>query len=376
MGATVKIKGHSSTTTSIQIPKVKKKNIEEIQVVKLDEGSDNSGANKKMGMVYGIEYTLKVMKYKNNQTPSNLNTIKWSYSYPTDDGLVVGEITETGEEITFEANNLDLCGKKLTFYGFITSKEEEANLEVFHHYRFRWFDRTLFETELKSRKNRPKLIQQNSTSLCGIACLAYSFLKRDKEGYETFALTLHEKGKAEYNNYKIEPEEHFFETSPKDSDYPNNWKGTMPSADWIVMASIRNNENSSYDGKDGEDWDAINWPWVMENLGQNFLGANTIKNQTYSISNFSKDKTYELKEMQKLHSEGYQVMMMIDADMLDNETSTFGFVNHWISFIGGYSFDEKEKEHKFKIFTWGDTKTLNISKKAFNTNSYGYIALK
>ncbi|MBQ0741392.1 hypothetical protein J9332_44680, partial [Aquimarina celericrescens] len=75
--------------------------VEKVEVIELDEGSTNGDTNSKMGLIYGKEYTLKIVKFRNDEVPSNLNQIKWGYTYDPDDGSAfVGTFKETGEKVT------------------------------------------------------------------------------------------------------------------------------------------------------------------------------------------------------------------------------------------------------------------------------------
>ena len=73
--------------------------VEEIEILDLDEGSDNSGNNNSKGMINGKEYTLQVKKFKDDKEPKNKNIINWSYGYSSDDeGVVVSGIKQKGKK--------------------------------------------------------------------------------------------------------------------------------------------------------------------------------------------------------------------------------------------------------------------------------------
>ncbi len=105
--------------------------IEEIEILDLDEGSDNNGkGGTKEGMIYGKEYKLKVKKYFDNKKPKDLKIINWEYSYKADDGkLIIESIEDKGDEISFKVDNLDLCKKTITFYAYIESNEDEGKIK-------------------------------------------------------------------------------------------------------------------------------------------------------------------------------------------------------------------------------------------------------
>jgi len=383
---------------------IEKYEIEEIEVVNLDEGSTNSanldggttnsGANIKDGMIHGKEYTLKVTKFKNDKKPNNLNSIKWAYTFNTDDGgSFLGEL-QNGEEITFKADEIDLCGKNITFYAFIHDREQEASLPVFHHYRFRWFDRSVVEQELDERVLDPSLIEQNGTSLCGMASLFYIFAGKNQSDYKAYCLELHTKGEINFPEYSKKISKELFEVNPvSDIDYPSNFRGKMPYADWISLAGTRNMEYPEYKGKDGEDFDAINWPWVMTSVAENIVKCSEVSStgcynpvKSFAYTSFNVEQT--IKDLNKQINDGYKVVLMIDSDMIQDDFSWNPLVleYHWIvldtvitsNYIPGFFTPEKD-EVSFKAYTWKSNReylTGSITHSHFYENYYGYIKLK
>ncbi len=404
--ATVIIKGYPNTKTTIKLPKVKKCFVEKIEIFDLDEGSTNGGTNKSKGMIHGKEYTLKVTKFKNNKPPKNTSNIKWNYGYSKDNEVVIGNIKQTGEKITFKTDDLDFCGREITFYAYIEDKSKEAELDVFHHYRFRYFDRKIVEQQIEERLNKPWKINQGGTSLCGMACLFYIFVKKDKQGYKKLAETLHRTGKAIHNGYTVEPDkdakEEMYNTDPETSkEHP--W---IPEVDWITMATTRSKEsNFGYTGKKGQDASAINWPWLMTSLGKKLLGYSTVEMDYYKVNKsyirdfFGSDEKIRIleKDIDKDYQNGYEICMMIDADMMSNKSdydiTDFGEY-HWVTYEGNLeilnSKGETESDYdivtdvKFDVVTWGDfkrdkcsdKKKLRLSKASFINNYYGYIKLR
>ncbi|OEJ98632.1 hypothetical protein A8C32_05385 [Flavivirga aquatica] len=380
--------------------------VEEIKILNLDEGSTNSGENNEKGIIHNKEYTLKASKFRNNKAPENLNSIKWCYSYVKENETVIGNIKQTGEEITFKTDDLDYCGYSITFYAYIEKKENEAELEVFHHYRFKWFDRKIVEQQIEERLEKPWKINQGGTSLCGMACLFYIFAKNDKQGYKTLAETLHRTGKATHNGYTVEPDEdvkeEMYNTNPKTSkEHP--W---IPEVDWITMATTRSKESDfGYTGKKGQDASAINWPWLMTNLGKKLLGYTTVEMDYYKVNKsyirdfFGSDEKIRILEedIDKDYKNGYEICMMIDADMMynkpDYDITDFGEY-HWITYEDNLeilnSKGKTETDYdevtdiNFDVVTWGDfkrdkgidKKKLRLSKASFRNNYYGYLKLK
>lgn len=76
-------------TPIVTIESEKEYFVDKIEIQDLHEGSTNSGNNDKMGIIHDKEYTLKVLKFRNNEVPKNKNKVKWSYGYSKDNEVVV-----------------------------------------------------------------------------------------------------------------------------------------------------------------------------------------------------------------------------------------------------------------------------------------------
>ena len=197
--------------------------VERIEIEKLKEGSANDGTGKsiRLGMVYGEKYKLKVTKFKNNEEPISSMSIKWLVSYITEEGEVAFiKISQRGKEILYKADALEACGRDIKFYAYIKDRKKGGKLMVFQHYRFRWFDREKIKEELKERMDKPWLADQNSTSLCGMACLFYLLIKEKPDIYYKYVLALHQYGEVKYNNYITKPNDILFSKNPNEKGYP------------------------------------------------------------------------------------------------------------------------------------------------------------
>ncbi|WP_047790646.1 type VI secretion system tube protein TssD [Tenacibaculum mesophilum] len=375
-------------------PKKEKYFIEKIEIENLDEGSSNGGANKKEGLIHGKEYILKVTKYKNDKVPKNSNTIKWSYDYTNAKGEIVeGSINAKGDKATFKANDLDYCGNKITFYAYIESKENEAELEVFHHYRFRWFDRKRVLTQAQDRKVRPWRIDQGGTSLCGMACIFYLLAKKDPKGYYNLVEELHRIGETTYNKYVVSPNSDsykLYDVKPLSNDHPN-----IPDVDWITMAVTRNKESSfGYTGKINQDASAINWPSIMTKLSEKLLACNDVSTEGVYSSVIARRISIKITEQKvddinKQINKGYKLMLMIDSDLISDDGDTlFSSYQefHWVvlekTIRKIQAWDSKGRiinNYDFKVYSWGsDSRYLKtqITWEHFAKNYYGYIKVK
>lgn len=379
--------------------------VEKIEILNLDEGSKNDGLETlgNYGMIYGKSYKLRVSKFAHNIAPKNKNDIKWQAVYlGKGDILTLVHIEKTGSEIVFNCDNLDYCGQTISFYAFVRESGKEQNnkakLEVFCHNRFRWLDKKVFEKELSDRTDnrKPYLINQRGTSLCGMACIFYLFAKEQSEKYKKFARDLFRKGEATCNNYTVSPSKELFEKKRDKNNFPYNKLGFMPIVDFITLAGVRNTENSSYKGGNQE-FQAINWPWLMTMLCKKLLGYKNVHStgcyfpikdfptEVHSLMYIAVFKKL-IDEINTLLSQKFHLMLLIDSDMIDyteDYTNLKDFVNleyHWVVLEAPIGYNKQNFSYSsnltIRVFSWGGCFTSIITLKHFIKNYYGYIKIR
>ena len=382
-------------------PSIETTEVERIEIEKLKEGSANDGTGKsiRLGIVYGEKYKLRVTKFKNNEEPISAMSIMWRVSYITEEGVITfKKISQRGKEILYKADALKACGRDITFHAYIKDRRKEGELTVFQHYRFRWFDRKKIKEELKKRAKEYWSIDQNSTSLCGMACLFYLLIKEKPDIYYKYVLALHQYGEVKYNNYITKPNDILFSKNPNEKGYPYiiefGKKKEMPLCDYITLGGLRNTENSFYKGGD-EEFAAINWPNLMVRLCKEFLGYKDVDYR--GIYNPIKKSTkYDMKETLKMIKDiniqmenGYHLILLIDSDLISpTEDSLFESLEyHWVILETPISVDENcwDGEGRiiphvnFKVYSWASKDQYlarPISIEHFINNYYGYIKVK
>lgn len=286
--------------------------------------------------------------------------------------------------------------------------------------------------QIKNRINDPWKIDQGQSSLCGMAALYYAMAKKDSNAYEKLAKELFRTGEYRISNYIVKPHEKalsMYDVKPSDVTYKAM---RMPEIDWIVLATTRSKESLNshfvYNGFENSNIDmlkGVNWPEMLTRMCKEVggfasveshgLSFNAINNKKRPISGrvhdyFSHSDLEELQAIDKAHKWGRTILMMIDADMIDDKSSYNSLVDigndsHWVVYEGGLQlFDAKEKittvldnvyRLSFKIFTWGYNpvnqkdefgeeanpkhkfifEKQKISVESFKSNYYGYIEI-
>lgn len=231
-----------------------------------------------------------------------------------------------------------------------------------------------FYPELLQRKADPSKISQRTTSLCGPASLMYLTATHWPDRYFDFASTLFETGSATLGSLYVAP----------GADCRNcNPYGSIATADWVALASIRDSENSLWDYDDVDDEiGGITLPSTLARwLGS--VGFRDLCNETNLY--FTKGES-NLREAADLHRKGYEVCLLINANAIQASPSQgspggiFTTANHWVVLTSEMVFSGDELS--FKIFTWGEG-SRNVPKGASKMpiqwwldGYYGYVACK
>jgi hypothetical protein len=368
----------------------------------LDDGLGISDAATVVkGMLIGKTYAMKLESAlrnassgfhggSSNKVKGSQSEIRWGYRYKAGDAEKEGWfVNGHGSSISLTLNTRELCGHFFTIFVVNAQLTVLACTSVWIHFRFRYFSRSTVQAEVHERLIKPDLISQNSTSLCGMAAVFYAFARVKPQDYQLIALELHQKGEVSRNHYTIRPKKSMYDVKPgiENVMYPGIRRyadGTvikhprlMPEADWIVLASARSSLGFlGYGGKDGQDFKAINWGRIVRKLLINFLGYHTVIDKTRWFTGFSAKDA--LKEIEEDYRAGYQIIFLIDSNMLHDQVSYFGnAVNwHYIVYEGALSFDN-DKNFQFSFYSWGQIyKDQIIRSSVFNSTFYGYYKLR
>ncbi|WP_149207580.1 hypothetical protein [Flavobacterium johnsoniae] len=372
--------------------------VKEIELItKLDQGSANDKTGTfQDGMIFGKTYHFKVKSYVKDSPKNKLN-IKWILRYHSlaDNSWKEISLSQKGESLKITMNEEDMCGRFIYIRAYVKDHKTEAELKVWKHNRFRWFDRMLVEEEIKDRtdNNQPWKIDQAGTSLCGMACIFYLFAKEQPAQYKKIAKELFRTGISSVNNFTVKPDTEILEKMVNKSGFPMK-TSNMPAVDYITMASTRNTDNPKYKGGD-EEFQAINWPPLMTKLSEKFLGykdvySKGIYNPVKPLAYTTFDIQKKIDDINEQFNAGYKLILMIDSDLISDVWDVSALDLHWVvlespitwNYIPGF-FTPKQDEIDFKVYTWGTNPNgasrylkKAISSSHFMNNYNGYIKCK
>lgn len=358
------------------------------------------GANNKKGLMFGKTYKFlaTLAGSKNNIARTKIVwIIKYTSPSTSRNKLITLKALTTGPkfELDLKDKYKDMAGCEIEVSCHIQARPSKSfSKKYFVHNRFMYFDSGKVLNQVKQRMMYPWMIDQARSSLCGMACLYYILIQRDKYLYKKVAIELHRTGSYTFNNgYKIEPNSSMYNIKPTDSNYV---KMKMDETDWITLASTRSREsNLKYDGIETDKFDqlgAVNWMSMLTRMCKEVAGYSSSKSHDlgllrtgFTLYTGMHSNIEKLIELDQKYKSGKKILIMTDPKLIYDEQ---GWRNptsiHWVVYKGGLILIDNKGENvintpkniismSFEIYTWGKTQKLNIESLNFVSNFYGYI---
>ena len=369
-------------------------------------GANNkgTGAIDKKGLVFNKAYKF-LAKLAGSRSSIASTKVVWIIKYmspsTSQNKIVALKAVIKGPEFEFDLKDKykDMAGCEIEVSCHIQARPNKFfSKKYFVHNRFIYFDSGKVLNQVKQRMMYPWMIDQGASSLCGMACIYYTLIQRDKYIYKTVAIELHRTGSYAFSNgYKIEPNSSMYDINPTDSNYV---KMKMDEADWITLASTRSSEsNLKYDGIETGKFDqlgAVNWMSMLTRMCREVAGYSNAKSHDLSLlkTGFTlftgmHSSLKKLIELDKEYKAGKNIIIMIDPKLIYNDR---GWRNpttiHWVVYKGGLQFlgskdtvlttnFEEASKVTFKVYTWGGIRELrSIPSLNFASNHYGYIEVQ
>jgi len=365
-------------------------------------GANNKGTGviDKKGLVLNKTYKFlaKLAGSKNSiESTKVVWVIKYMSPSTSQNKLIALKAIIKGPEFELDLKDKykDMAGCEIEVSCHIQARPSKSlSKKYFVHNRFRYFDSNKILSQAKQRMVNPWKIDQARSSLCGMACLYYILIQRDKTLYLKIAVELHRTGTYKFSNgYTIGPNSSMYDMMITESDYANM---KMDEVDWIVLASSRSSEsNLKYNGIETGTFDqlgAVNWMSMLTRMCREVAGYSNSKSHDlgllktgFTLYTGMHSNIEKLIELDQKYKAGKKILIMTDPKLIYDEQ---GWRNptsiHWVVYKGGLSLiDNKGKNvtntpkniisMSFEIYTWGKIKKLNIESLNFVSNFYGYI---
>jgi hypothetical protein len=232
---------------------------------------------------------------------------------------------------------------------------------------FTQIQRAKVAEQLKVRVNNPMFVNQGSAGLCVPASIVYGLAQRKPLEYVDAVTKLYDYGGALISKWEIKPC-----ADLKKAPCP----GGVPEADWIILASIRDDENWFVDFESDEDNGGSTVRETKKWL--ELAGYKEIVDET---DPWGWNKEKNLKESLEYYKKDYQVMWRICADMINSTIPKSPEANHRITLAGEFTVPpSKEDPIRIPIYSWGEKfnlpKTGGLKYGQFLEQYFGFLACK
>jgi hypothetical protein len=244
------------------------------------------------------------------------------------------------------------------------------------------FTREDFFNDLKWRIAYPEKIMQSVTNLCGPAALAYVLARDYPREYAQSVLELYFNHRTYLAGAAIVGTK-LIET-PWDIIRYDIGPSGMSGADWVLLASLRNQDNWWFDYHRLPPWLLSDKWFCATTAGQmemwlRQLGYQHVIEETSLVFCEGLDSAFQAS---RYRDNGYQVFLCVNHQLLQwdhcNEWSPYA--DHWIALTSPINIfiDYGVADFlNFTAFSWGRICEVKmLPKESFLKNYYGYVAAK
>ena len=276
--------------------------------------------------------------------------------------------------------------------------DKEWALDLVKQFDDRWepgvwphIDRTDLAQSLRERLNAPDSLNQGNTNLCGVAAFVRDWLQDDPVGYAWLAICLFERGVGSFSRggagaRVIRPSQEL-KNSVLANVVDRNTSRPMAPADWIVMASLREDLNLSLNYRADEGW--LFWSDIR---GLSSVGdvVNLFKRGGYQdVRDYAnwwvRYSANHLEVAGRYVAAGYKVVLFIDYRLLTKDKqdteALVATANHFVGLTSPITFDPSRNSLTFDVFTYGNVQPVPegggwMPVKTLERHYYGFVAAK
>ena len=275
--------------------------------------------------------------------------------------------------------------------------DKEWALDLVRQFDERWgpgvwphIERSDLAARLRDRLARPDKLNQGHTNLCGVASFVRDWLQDDPVDYVWFAICLYERGVGSFSRRgvtarTIRPSQELKNSVLAAID--RNSAKTVSPADWIVMATLREDLNLSLNYRADEGW--LFWSDTrglssVSDVVKLFQRAGYQDVRDYA-NWWKRYSASHLEIAGKYVAANYKVVLFIDGRLLQKSRqdteALVATANHFVGLTTPVTFDGTRNYLTFKVFSWGDEQPVPdgggwMPVKTLERHYYGFVAAK
>ncbi|MEQ1568152.1 MAG: hypothetical protein ABMA64_21105 [Myxococcota bacterium] len=253
----------------------------------------------------------------------------------------------------------------------------------------RWsqIDRDDVVRGVRERLRNPASVSQGGTDLCGPATLLFEFCRRLPTRYVRAVAELYDEGTfSTLGGYKYVAE-------PDLRGRP----AAITACDWLIAATMRDDENLTEDVDDGSGMEGFTWPTEIPRWFEQVLG---LRGELFNV--YNSDEMDAMRAAQRAIDAGGVAVLLIDSDLIkggptDDEEDVWYrhralpdggwsakvhsrddndvIPSHYVVLLGGVEGTDEDDRKDFRMRVWTWTDEYEITGSAEGVSEYVYWVL-
>jgi hypothetical protein len=224
---------------------------------------------------------------------------------------------------------------------------------------------------LLERVTDPCKVDQGRRSLCGPAAIFHELARLQPARYVAIARSLYETGKFSDGTATIKPSKDLL-----NSQVPTG----ISTADWLLLASLRDSENFLFDVEHNDSWEegltGLTTPSDMVDWTEEIL---RFRNAESDLTPLAGEQD-ALREADKVTQAGGVAFLLIHTAMLPHGDDPWvSYPEHWVAYKPGQlSIKDAgfwgDDRLRFSVYTWGQCgKIVDIDEEPFEDFMFGVV---
>lgn len=226
-------------------------------------------------------------------------------------------------------------------------------------------------TDMRGTVRNPFNVDQESSPLCGPAAIVFELARRHPIDYVKICRTLFETGELKAGKHTEKPRQSLLDSKIKSRVTP---------ADWMLMAAMRDVENSVFPvDKDSNEFvmglTGLTTPCEMKGWTADLLEFDDVSfDSTFVYGEFD-----TMRKAQKAVDSGGVAFLLVHSSLLGGDKPRVNHPDHWVSLLGGTDIDDGEwwkhdSGHiSFDCYSWGKQHHVDVGEGTFEDCMWGAV---
>lgn len=227
-----------------------------------------------------------------------------------------------------------------------------------------WLDKAQIIADLRQRRWYPTSINQMNSNFCGPTSIVFELARTQPRRYVNLCRQLFETGGFWSRTKRVNAPEGL-----RSSQVGQN----MRPADWMLIATMRNEENLLFGTAPDSDGpqsmiEGVTTPWEMKGWTSEIL----LKDNVANSNTFVWGEFDAIRHAHQVWASGGSAFIMVNAAIFSVPNGVVPpWPDHWIVYAGGL--DESGGRIRFSVYSWGNYHAFDLSLEHFENCMFGIV---